>query len=115
MSIFGIALRGFGKALSRGTKNTAKKKFDAKRKAFGNAATKQELSGAIKSAKRNIKQLNERVKKIMDKDKYDKNFKIGQRKAKEKIAESKALKKPYSNSSVNKYLSREYKKDKPHG
>ena len=73
------------------------------------------VSGAIKSAKRNIKQLNERVKKIMDKDKYDKNFKIGQRKAQEQIAESKALKKPYSNSSVNKYLSKEYKKDKPHG
>ena len=51
----------------------------------------------------------------MDKDKYDKNFKIGQRKAQEKIAESKALKKPYSDSSINKYLSREYKKDKPHG
>tara|TARA_R110000765_G_C18841600_1_gene598034 strand:+ start:432 stop:770 length:339 start_codon:yes stop_codon:yes gene_type:complete len=112
MSIFGKAVKGFGMLKKS---NSAKKTFLAKRKVFGNAATKQELSGAIKSAKRNIKQLNERVKKIMDKDKYDKNFKIGQRKAQEQIAESKALKKPYSNSSVNKYLSKEYKKDKPHG
>ena len=52
MSIVGIALRGFGKALGRGTKNTAKKKFDAKRTAFGEAAKSNELTQISKKLKK---------------------------------------------------------------
>ena len=52
MSIVGIALRGFGKALGRGTKNTAKKKFDTKRKVFGEAAKSNELTQVSKKLKK---------------------------------------------------------------
>jgi len=52
MSIVGIALRGFGRALGRGTKNTAKKKFDAKRTAFGEAAKSNELTQISKKLKK---------------------------------------------------------------
>ena len=63
MSIFGIALRGFGKALSRGTKNTAKKKFDAKRKVFGNAAFKNDVSQTMKKASKTLGEFNNSLKK----------------------------------------------------
>ena len=59
MSIFGIALRGFGKALSRGTKNTAKKKFDAKRKVFGNAAFQNDIGQTVGKAKKLVKSIKE--------------------------------------------------------
>ena len=59
MSIVGIALRGFGKALSRGTKNTAKKKFDAKRKVFGNAAFQNDIGQTVGKAKKLKKAIEE--------------------------------------------------------
>ena len=59
MSIVGIALRGFGKALSRGTKNTAKKKFDAKRKVFGNAAFQNDIGQTVGKAKKLVKSIKE--------------------------------------------------------
>jgi len=55
MGIFGIALRGFGKALGRGSKNTAKKKFDAKRKAFKSASEKNKLNQDVKKTVKNVK------------------------------------------------------------
>lgn len=59
MSIVGIALRGFGKALGRGTKNTAKKKFDAKRKVFGNAAFQNDIGQTVGKAKKLKKAIEE--------------------------------------------------------
>jgi len=59
MSIVGIALRGFGKALGRGTKNTAKKKFDAKRKVFGNAAFQNDIGQTVGKAKKLVKSIKE--------------------------------------------------------
>ena len=47
MSIFGVALRGFGKALIKKSKNTAKKKFDAKRSTFKAASEKNKLNQDI--------------------------------------------------------------------
>ena len=52
MSIVGIALRGFGRALGKKVKNTAKKKFDAKRKVFGEAAKSNELTQVSKKLKK---------------------------------------------------------------
>ena len=52
MGVVGAALRGFGKALGRGTKNTAKKKFDAKLTAFGSAAKSNELTQVSKKLKK---------------------------------------------------------------
>ena len=52
MSIVGIALRGFGRALGKKVKNTAKKKFDAKRTAFGEAAKSNELTQISKKLKK---------------------------------------------------------------
>ena len=59
MSVIGIALRGFGKALGRGTKNTAKKKFDAKRKVFGNAAFQNDIGQTVGKAKKLVKSIKE--------------------------------------------------------
>ena len=52
MSIVGIALRGFGRALGKKVKNTAKKKFDARREAFGNAAFKNDIGQTVGKAKK---------------------------------------------------------------
>ena len=52
MSIVGIALRGFGRALGKKVKNTAKKKFDARREAFGSAAKSNELTQVSKKLKK---------------------------------------------------------------
>ena len=78
MSIVGIALRGFGKALGRGTKNTGKKKFDARREAFGNAAFKNDVSQTMKKGSRilgefskSLKKATKTSKKLTDKIKKD--------------------------------------------
>mgnify|MGYP001595024129 CR=1 FL=1 len=63
MSIFGIALRGFGKALLKHSKNTAKKKFDAKLKTFGNAAFKNDVSQTMKKASKTLGEFNDSLKK----------------------------------------------------
>ena len=69
MSIVGIALRGFGKALGRGTKNTAKKKFDARREAFGNAAFKNDVSQTMKKGSRILGEFSKSLKKATETNK----------------------------------------------
>jgi hypothetical protein len=61
MSIVGIALRGFGRALGKTVKNTVKKKLDAKRKVFGGAAKSNELTQVSKK----LKKTADEVKKSM--------------------------------------------------
>tara|TARA_R100001377_G_C3109670_1_gene82083 strand:+ start:160 stop:411 length:252 start_codon:yes stop_codon:yes gene_type:complete len=63
MGVVGAALRGFGKALGRGTKEKAKKKFDTKLKVFGNAAKSNELTQVSKK----LKKTADEVKKSMTK------------------------------------------------
>ena len=88
MSIVGAALRGFGKALSRGSKNKAKKKFDAKRKAFKGASDKNKLDQDVKKTVKNVKKASERA------EKFSKTL----------------MKQNYSDSAVNKNLTASYKK-----
>ena len=66
MSIVGIALRGFGKALLKQTKNTVKKKFDAKRKVFGNAAKSNELTQITKKLDKTAKEVQKSMAKATD-------------------------------------------------
>ena len=88
MGIFGIALRGFGKALGHGSKNTAKKKFDAKRKVFKSASEKNKLNQDVKKTVKNVKKASERA------EKFSKTL----------------MKQNYSDSAVNKNLTASYKK-----
>ena len=75
MSIFGKALRGFGMLKKS---SSAKKKFDAKRKVFGNAAFKNDVSQTMKKASKtlgefskSLKKATETSKKLTDKIKKD--------------------------------------------
>ena len=68
MSIFGVALRGFGKALIKKSKNTAKKKFDAKRSTFKAASEKNKLNQSqIEDYLRLIKLKDEMIKVVKPK------------------------------------------------
>ena len=69
MSIVGIALRGFGRALGRGTKNTAKKKFDEKRRVLGNAAFKNDVSQTMKKASKTLGEFSKSLKKATENSK----------------------------------------------
>ena len=67
MSIFGIAVRGFGKALLKKSKNTAKKKFDAKRSAFKSASDKNKLNQDVKKTVKDFKSASERAVRLTGK------------------------------------------------
>tara|TARA_R110002167_G_scaffold88315_3_gene238233 strand:+ start:588 stop:812 length:225 start_codon:yes stop_codon:yes gene_type:complete len=56
MSIFGKALRGFGMLKKT---SSAKKKFDAKRKVFGDAAFQNEIGQTVGKAKKLHKAIKE--------------------------------------------------------
>tara|TARA_R100000908_G_scaffold48454_1_gene24142 strand:+ start:172 stop:456 length:285 start_codon:yes stop_codon:yes gene_type:complete len=88
MSIVGAALRGFGKALGRGSKNKAKKKFDAKRKAFKGASEKNKFDQDVKKTVKGVKKASERA------EKFSRTL----------------MKQNYSDSAVNKNLTASYKK-----
>ena len=81
-------MRGFGKALGRGSKNKAKSKFDAKRKAFKGASDKNKLDQDVKKTVKNVKKASERA------EKFSKTL----------------MKQNYSDSAVNKNLTASYKK-----
>ncbi len=90
MSIVGAALRGFGKALSRGSKNKTKSKFEARRKTLRGASSKNKLDQDLKKTVKGVKEASERA------EKFSKTL----------------MKQDYSKSAVNKYLTKEYKKMK---
>ena len=64
MSIVGAALRGFGKALGRGSKNKAKSKFEARRKTLRGASAKNKLDQDVKKTVKNVKKASERAEKF---------------------------------------------------
>jgi len=82
-SIFGIAKRGFG-MLKKGSKPKIKEQL----KVFKQA-----------SEKNKIRQINKKTMRT-----------LGEEVEKFRKTSEKALKKPYSDSAVNKYLTKEYKK-----
>ena len=82
-SIFGIAKRGFG-MLKKGSKPKIKEQL----KVFKKASEKNKIK---QTNKKTMRTLGEEVEKFR------------------KTSET-ALKKPYSDSAVNKYLTKEYKK-----
>ena len=86
MGIFGAALRGFGKALSK----NKKKGIDPKKrlKTFKAASDKQKLKSDVKKLDKDFKKASERA------EKFSKSL----------------MKQDYSKSAVNKYLTKEYKK-----
>jgi len=86
MGIFGIALRGFGKALGK----SKKKGVDPKKRlqTFKKASEKQKLKSDVKKLDRDFKSASERA------EKFSKTL----------------MKQDYSKSAVNKYLTKEYKK-----
>ena len=84
MSIFGRALRGFG-MLGKSKKGINPKE---RLKTFKQASEKQKLKSDVKKLDRDMKSASERAKK------FSKNF----------------MKQSYSKSKVNKYLTKEYKK-----
>ena len=86
MGIFGAALRGFGKALSK----NKKKGIDPKKrlKTFKAASDKQKLKSNVKKLDKDFKKASERA------EKFSKSL----------------MKQDYSKSAVNKYLTKEYKK-----
>jgi hypothetical protein len=88
MSIVGAALRGFGKALGRGSKNKAKSKFEARRKTLRGASAKNKLDQDVKKTVKNVKKASERA------EKFSKTL----------------MKQNYSDSAVNKNLTASYKK-----
>ena len=88
MSIVGAALRGFGKALGRGSKNKAKKKFDAKRKAFRGASDRNKMDQDTKKIVKDFSKASKRA------EKFSKTL----------------MKQNYSDSAVNKNLTASYKK-----
>ena len=90
MSIVGAALRGFGKALGRGSKNKTQSKFDAKRKAFRGASDRNKMDQDTKKIVKDFSKASERA------EKFSKTL----------------MKQDYSKSAVNKYLTKEYKKMK---
>jgi hypothetical protein len=67
MSIFGVALRGFGKALLKHSKNTAKKKFDAKRSTFKAASEKNKLNQDVSKTVKDFKSASERAVRLTGK------------------------------------------------
>jgi len=67
MSIFGAALRGFGKALLKKSKNTAKKKFDAKRNTFKAASEKNKLNQDVSKTVKDFKSASERAVRLTGK------------------------------------------------
>ena len=60
MSIFGKALKGFGMLKKT---SSAKKKFDAKRKVFGDAAFKNDIGQTVGKAKKLHKAIKEATAK----------------------------------------------------
>ena len=60
MSIFGKALKGFGMLKKT---SSAKKKFDAKRKVFGDAAFKNDVSQTMKKASKTLGEFSKSLKK----------------------------------------------------
>ena len=107
MGIFGAALCGFGmlgKSGRRASKegkflegrvnlrnkkiDDAGKKFKARRETFKKASEKQKLKSDVKKLDKDMKKASERAKKFSET----------------------LMKQPYSKSAVNKYLTKEYKK-----
>ncbi len=74
--------------MGHGSKNTAKKKFDAKRKVFKSASEKNKLNQDVKKTVKNVKKASERA------EKFSKTL----------------MKQNYSDSAVNKNLTASYKK-----
>ena len=85
MGIFGIALRGFGKALKQ---KKTKPNLSKKLKTFKAASDKQKLKSDVKKLDKDFKKASERA------EKFSKTL----------------MKQDYSKSAVNKYLTKEYKK-----
>ena len=82
--VFGIAKRGFGML-----KKSKKPKISEQLKVFKKA-----------SEKNKVKQINKKTMRT-----------LGEEVEKFRKSSEKALKKPYSKSSINKYLTKEYKKE----
>ena len=85
MGIFGIALRGFGKALKQ---KKTKPKVKEQLKTFKQASDKIKMDNETKKILKDVRSASERAKK------FSKDF----------------MKQSYSKSKVNKYLTKEYKK-----
>jgi hypothetical protein len=66
MSIFGKALRGFGMLKKT---SSAKKKFDAKRKVFGDATFKNDVSQTMKKGSRVLGEFSKSLKKATENSK----------------------------------------------
>ena len=98
MGIFGAALRGFGKALK-----SSKRK--ARRKRLGLPA---ETNKQIRTRLKTFKAASDKQKLKSDVKKLDKDFKKASERA-EKFSKT-LMKQDYSKSAVNKYLTKEYKK-----
>ena len=89
--VFGIAKRGFGML-----KKSKKPKISEQLKVFKKASEKNKIK---QTNKKSMRTLGEMVDKIKASDKRI-----------TKLMRDKELKKPYSDSAVNKYLTKEYKK-----
>ena len=89
--VFGIAKRGFGML-----KKSKKPKISEQLKVFKKASEKNKIK---QTNKKTMRTLGEMVNKIKASDKRI-----------TKLMRDKELKKPYSDSAVNKYLTKEYKK-----
>ena len=98
--VFGIAKRGFGML-----KKSKKPKISEQLKVFKKASEKNKIK---QTNKKTMRTLGEMVDKIKASDK--RITKLMRDKELKEMGKNLALKKPYSDSAVNKYLTKEYKK-----
>jgi hypothetical protein len=98
--VFGIAKRGFGML-----KKSKKPKISEQLKVFKKASEKSKIT---QTNKKTMRTLGEMVNKIKESDK--RITKLIRDKELKEMGKNLALKKPYSKSKVNKYLTKEYKK-----
>ena len=98
--VFGIAKRGFGML-----KKSKKPKISEQLKVFKKASEKNKIK---QTNKKSMRTLGEMVDKIKASDK--RITKLMRDKELKEMGKNLALKKPYSDSAVNKYLTKEYKK-----
>ena len=68
-SIVGVAIKGFGKALGSGSKNTAKSKFLERRAVLRGASSKNKLDQDVKKTVKDFKKASERASKFVERRK----------------------------------------------
>jgi len=71
MSIFGVALRGFGKALLKNKGKDAAKTFNKRREVLRGASEKNKLNQDISKTVKDVKKASERAVKLTDVFKKD--------------------------------------------